>query len=101
MTNPKGRPIPCDICGRAFGYVRDGGLWVYQRHNGEWHGVRITPALLEEWLSGEYEWYSKNGVVYHNCGPYGQRRPCEYRGDGLWKCTLCGREWDVMKMERG
>ncbi len=96
----KGRAVLCTICGKAFGYVRDGALWVYQRHNGQWHGARITPALLEEWLSAEFEWYSKGRDVYHNCAPYGQRKSAEYMSDGVWRCERCGKEWDTMKRER-
>lgn len=100
MTSAKGRAVQCSICGKAFGYVRDGALWVYQRHNSTYHGMRITPALLEEWLSAEFEWYSKGGDTYHNCGGYAQRQPAEYISDGVWRCERCGAEWDTMKRER-
>ena len=100
VSSAKGIPVACAICRHAFGYVRDGALWIYARHNSEWHGLRITPELLEKWLSAEMEWYSRDGDVYHNCAPYAQRKPAEYMSDGVYRCVYCGKEWDTMKRER-
>lgn len=103
MTD-RGKPLVCSACHRPWGYLRDGRLWVYQRHSvrrgdgwqNEWHENSITPDELIRELHAQAEWYTLPGdpALYHNCVSFERRKPCDY--DVItheFTCPRCGAKW--------
>ena len=92
----RGQPLLCADCGRPWAHLRDGRLWVYQRHNSEWHANSITPEeMVRHLYTLATEWYTLGtSAVYHNCVPFGDRERCEYSFmTGEFVCGRCGERW--------
>jgi ribosomal protein S14 len=99
-------PVPCDVCGKPAAYLTETGMRWMSRHDGGTHWTEITPGQLQDMLDARYEWYCRqNGDVtmdiFHNCQPFGRRRPADHIGRGKWRCVQCGAVWDLIPKGEG